>query len=274
MYPFKPLILAGGTKCSTIPDAWYQLVRACIKRELGYSREYKIDAGSYAGSSRLELDFAFVEISHPWIRPFAPDIPESLGIPSPIDDEYVERYFSKLANPRDVDPNEHYTYAQDLAWQVEWVINHYVQAGVGNNHCYMTIGRPETLYYYDKTVDYREHIEALGRQSKALIMQRDINNFMNEKEDGTSQCLRGIDTAIKDGIMCWHVYFRSWSLWGGLPANLAAIQIMKEYMVGRLNNRGLRIEDGPLLASCMKLHLYSHEFDVAKMRMYTNCMDK
>ena len=78
----------------------------------------------------------------------------------------------------------------------------------------------------------------------------------------------GIDTAIKDGIMYWHVYFRSWSLWSGFPSNLAALQIAKEYMVGRLRDHGLEIKDGPLLASSMKLHLYEHEFDLAKMRMY------
>ena len=265
---FKPLILAGDYACTTIADAWYQLVRACIKEDLGYSKKYRITSGSFAGSHRMELDFAMVQINSPWTRPFAPEIPSGLCIPQPTDDKYIEEYARKLIDPEAVDPNEHYTYAQDLSWQLEWVINHYNKAGTGNNHCYMTIGRPETLYYYDRTVDYTDVINVTDRKTKKQIWKRKISNSMNGDEPGTSQCLRGIDTAIKDGIMYWHVYFRSWSLWSGFPSNLAALQIAKEYMVLRLKDHGLEIKDGPLLSSCMKLHLYEHEFDLAKMRMY------
>ena len=41
-------------------------------------------------------------------------------------------------------------------------------------------------------------------------------------------CLRHIDTRIQDGKLHFYPYFRSWDLWGGFPANLGGIQLMKE----------------------------------------------
>jgi hypothetical protein len=37
-------------------------------------------------------------------------------------------------------------------------------------------------------------------------------------------CLRSIDTRIQDDVLNFVVYFRSWDLWNGFPANLAAIR--------------------------------------------------
>ena len=51
-------------------------------------------------------------------------------------------------------------------------------------------------------------------------------------------CLRGIDTRIRDGRLHFFVYFRSWDLWNGFPANLAAIQLLKEYMAQEIGVAG------------------------------------
>src|SRR4030042_650896 len=56
-------------------------------------------------------------------------------------------------------------------------------------------------------------------------------------------CLRGIDTRIHDDKLHFFVYFRSWDLWAGFPSNLAAIQLLKEYMAGEIGG-----EDGELVA--------------------------
>jgi thymidylate synthase len=67
-------------------------------------------------------------------------------------------------------------------------------------------------------------------------------------------CLRSIDTRIQDGSLRFFVYFRSWDLWNGFPANLAAIQNLKEYMAGEM------------IVESKGLHLYGYAEDLAKLR--------
>jgi thymidylate synthase len=72
-------------------------------------------------------------------------------------------------------------------------------------------------------------------------------------------CLRGIDTRIRDGRLHFFVYFRSWDLWAGFPSNLAAIQLLKEYMSSEIG-----VDDGGLIASSKGLHLYQYAWDLAR----------
>jgi len=60
-------------------------------------------------------------------------------------------------------------------------------------------------------------------------------------------CLRSIFTRIQYGKLHFIIYFRSWDLWGGFPANLAGIQQMKEY-----------------IASSKGLHLYNYVWELAE----------
>lgn len=76
-------------------------------------------------------------------------------------------------------------------------------------------------------------------------------------------CLRVIDTRIKDNKLSFVVYFRSWDLYSGLPANLGAIQLMKEYMASEIG-----VEDGEIIASSKGLHLYDYVWDIAKQITY------
>jgi hypothetical protein len=55
-------------------------------------------------------------------------------------------------------------------------------------------------------------------------------------------CLRSIDTRIQNDTLHFCVYFRSWDLWGGLPANLAGIQNLKEYMATEIG-----VKDGEMI---------------------------
>jgi thymidylate synthase len=240
-----------------IPDAWYQLLRAAVER----GREYTVTQGS-TPTKRWEIDFASVQISHPGTRPLTPDIPVHIGIPNPVDPEYVENYLpyymTDISQPR-----EHYTYGQDLAWQIEWVIDYYKKFGPGNKHCYMTVGRPESLFFYDEDLDYHEEIELKDRATGKPVRQRTIDNGFNRKEPGTTQCLRGVDTAIKYGKLHFSIHFRSWNLWNGLPANLACLQMVKEYMADQIG-----VEDGEMFITCLKLGLEESVFDIAKLRLY------
>ncbi|MQY73647.1 MAG: thymidylate synthase, partial [Dehalococcoidia bacterium] len=56
------------------------------------------------------------------------------------------------------------------------------------------------------------------------------------------------------------VYFRSWDLWAGFPSNLAAIQLLKEYMASEIG-----VEDGEIIAMSKGLHLYEYSWELAKI---------
>ncbi|MFC2040763.1 hypothetical protein ACFLTY_00365, partial [Chloroflexota bacterium] len=51
----------------------------------------------------------------------------------------------------------------------------------------------------------------------------------------------------------------SWDLWAGFPSNLAAIQLLKEYMSSEIG-----VGDGELIASSKGLHLYDYSWDLAR----------
>ncbi len=244
-------------KATTIPDLWFQLVREAVLS----GREYLVTAGS-TPTRRWELDFVSAQITHPGTRPLEPDIPPHLGIPNPVDPGYAEQYLPYYMTDNR-QPGEHYTYGQDMAWQIEWIIDYYKKNGPGTKHCYMTIGRPESLYYYDDTVDYQESIRVTDRKTGEAKRTRDLDNFFNRNHPGTTQCLRGVDTSIKYGKLHFSIHFRSWNLWSGLPANLACLQMVKEYMAQQIE-----VEDGEMFVTCMKLGLAESVFDIAKLRTY------
>ena len=160
-------------------------------------------------------------------------------------------------------PGEHYTYGQDLSWQIEWIIDYYKKNGPGTKHCYMTVGRPESLWFYDDTVDYTEHIMVKNRKTGTPVVTRSIDNAFNQNSAGTTQCLRGIDTAIKYGKLVFSIHFRSWNLWAGLPANLGCLQMVKEHMADQIG-----VEDGEMFIACLKLGLSEVCFDLARLRLY------
>jgi thymidylate synthase len=76
-------------------------------------------------------------------------------------------------------------------------------------------------------------------------------------------CLRLIDTRVRYGKLHFVVYFRSWDLWAGFPANLAGVQLLKEYMAQQIGT-----EDGEIIAVSKGMHLYDYTWDLAKLRTY------
>lgn len=210
-----------------LPEAWF----LCIKELFEWGHEYKIDKSSSGQIKRLEFDFVTVRIRFPGIRPLVPDVPPGMGFPPPASTEYIERDYLSYLITSDKKEGEDYTYGQDLEEQIERVIKYYQQHGHNLNHCYMAVGDKNTLKLY-------------------------------EKPGGTSQCLRGIDTRIRYGKLHLFPYFRSWDLWGGFPANLAAMQLMKEYMAASIG-----VEDGEIVACSKGLHLYDYSWELAKTRI-------
>ncbi len=72
--------------------------------------------------------------------------------------------------------------------------------------------------------------------------------------------MRAIDTRIRDDKLNFIVYFRSWDLWAGFPSNLAALQLLKEYMASEIG-----VNDGELIASSKGLHLYDYAWELARL---------
>ncbi|UCG99932.1 MAG: thymidylate synthase [Deltaproteobacteria bacterium] len=196
----------------------------CVYQILEKGRRYTIDRGSFKGQERLEFDYITVNIKFPGTRPLLPDIPPSLGIPNPVSNDYLEQYLPYLMTSAKKE-GEEYTYGQYLEPQIKEVIRMYREDGHGTNQAYMTVGDPETIYLKDPP------------------------------------CLRGIDTRIKDRRLHFIVYFRSWDLWNGFPANLGAIQLLKEYMA-----ESIGVEDGEIIATSKGLHLYDYIWELAKLR--------
>ncbi len=191
----------------------------CLRKTLTEGSEYKIERGSYAGQNRKELDFAVVQVMNPGTRPLAPDVPE--GIPPPTSMEYVEGYLPYLMTAHK-GKGEQYTYGQYLETQIVEVIRMYTENGHNTNQAFMAVGDSQSIFLSDPP------------------------------------CLRGIDTRIRDNRLHFIVYFRSWDLWAGFPSNLAAMQLLKEYMAGEIG-----VDDGEIIASSKGLHLYEYAWEQA-----------
>ena len=226
-----------------LPDAWFQ----CVYELLDSGREYVIDHGSYVGQKRLEFDYVTVRIKYPGVRPMIPDIPAGLGIPNPVEEGYVETYLPYLMTPQK-QQNEDYTYGERLSgwrhvkangntWpgevevvnQIEAVIGMYKEKGFETNQAAMTVSVPSDIQLKDPP------------------------------------CLHHIDTRIKDQRLHFMVYFRSWDLWNGFPANLGGLQLLKEYMACEIG-----VSDGEIIAASKGLHLYDYVWELAALRTMRN----
>ncbi len=192
----------------------------CLGKTLTEGYEYKIERGSYAGERRKELDFVVVHVKNPGTKPLVPDVPQ--GVPAPTTMEYVENYLPYLMTGHKA-AGEQYTYGQYLEKQIPAVIRMYQDDGYNTNQAFMSVGDERSIFLSDPP------------------------------------CLRGIDTRIRDNRLNFIVYFRSWDLWAGFPSNLAAIQVLKEYMASEIG-----VDDGELIAFSKGLHLYEYTWELAK----------
>ncbi len=191
-----------------------------LRKTLACGYQYKIERGSFSGQKRLELGLVAVHIKNPGTRPLIPDVPP--GVPPPSTLEYVESYLPYLMTAHRAE-GEQYTYGQYLERQIPEVIKMYREQGPNTNQAYMAVGDADSIFLPDPP------------------------------------CLRGIDTRLKDNRLNFVVYFRSWDLWAGFPSNLAAIQLMKEYMASEIG-----VEDGELIGLSKGLHIYEYAWELAR----------
>jgi thymidylate synthase len=191
----------------------------CLRKTLIEGDDYTVLRGSYAGQTRKELEFAVIQIKNPGARPLIPDVPP--GVPPPTSMDYVEKYLSYIMTSHKSE-GEQYTYGQYLEKQIAEVIKMYRRDGPHTNQAFMTVGDSNSILLDDPP------------------------------------CLRAIDTRIRAGRLHFFVYFRSWDLWAGFPSNLAAIQLLKEYMASEIG-----AGDGELVVMSKGLHLYKYSWQQA-----------
>lgn len=258
-----------------LPDAWFQ----CIYTILEKGKVFTIDKGSYSGQRRLEYDYVTINIRHPGTKPLLPQIPAHYGIPNPVSDEYLDKYLPYLMTS-DVKENESYTYGQRLTeYEIpesylvrteEDIVDcsrepiYHIETELWENKEIINSGPSFSFPAFLNQIEY-----AIWRYKKSGFRNNQITLQVAHPSDMLIKdppCLRQIDTRIQDNKLHFFVYFRSWDLWNGFPANLGAIQLLKEYMAENIG-----VGDGEMVASSKGLHLYDHCFDIAKvLRMKEN----
>ena len=249
-----------------LPDLWFQAVSDILE----HGRRFTIDRGSYAGQTRLEYDFFAGHIKFPGTLPLLPDIPKAIGIPNPVEHDYLyggegydRAYIEYLMSPRK-EPGESYTYGErltkapitgnKLTWWKEGNPDIVDKREVDGNIVFEEDGNLYLNQIEWVIATYKKH----GERNNQMVLQ------VAEPSDVTlidPPCLRHIDTRIQDGELRFFVYFRSWDLWNGLPANLGAIQNLKEYMADEIG-----VKDGEMIVESKGLHLYGYAEDLAKLR--------
>ena len=208
-------------EATTLSDAWFQTLYRCVDE----GNTFVISKGSYAGLTRMELDYTTIHIKYPHITPLLPQLNPALNIPNPVADDYLNDYLPYLMTGEEKE-GEDYTYGERLCGtydQIDNLIRTYKHKGYRNNQMILQVGSPTDMQLDDPP------------------------------------CLRHIDTRIQDGKLHFFPYFRSWDLYGGFPANLAAIELMKQYCASEIG-----VENGEMIASSKGLHVYDYAFEIAE----------
>jgi len=238
-------------EATTIPDSWFQCVSKV--QEVGF--RYVIQQGSFVGQTRLEFDWITICISHPYSEPYdtmLPEIPQHLGIPNPVAKGYIEQYLPYIMTDLKK-KSEDYTYGERLT---RAPMSTKIIAGSSITK----ISSHEELWRLTR-VDQIEHfIEVLKNTPNT---NQAILQIGQPSDCGLDDppCLRHIDMRVKDKMLIFYPYFRSWDLWSGMAPNLAAIAILQKYMADEIG-----VASGEIIASSKGLHLYGYVEQLAKLR--------
>ncbi len=247
-------------EATSLSDAWFQAVYKCIET----GRDHTIDRGSYEGQKRLEFDYITLHIKYPGVRPLLPRIPGHYGLPNPVGDDYLDDYVPYLMTGA-LKPGESYTYGQRICkYPLPPEYHDYSSSSNAD------ILVQERDIWENENIIVRENGNLYLNQIELLIWTYKNKGFRNNQMVlqvahpcdmllADPPCLRSIDTRIQDGKLHFIIYFRSWDLWGGMPANLAGIQVMKEYIASEIG-----VDDGAMIASSKGLHLYDYVWELAE----------
>lgn len=250
-------------EATDLPDAWFSTIYKCL--EVG--RDFTIDKGSYEGQKRLEFDYITIHIRYPNTLPLLPSIPANYNIPNPVSDSYLTDYIPYLLTG-EVKKGESYTYGSRICKAV--ISNEFNKkihrSDISNKeklkkiflNYYFEESDYIINYWYVNQIEYIIHrykTEGYRTNQCTLQIAQSSDIILNDPP-----CLRHIDTRIQDGKLHFFPYFRSWDLWGGMPANLAAIVTLQEYMASEIG-----VEVGEIIASSKGLHLYDYTWQLAEI---------
>lgn len=246
-------------KATSLSDAWFQTLHQCVEQ----GREFVIDEGSFKGQKRLEFDYITIQIIHPDMGDLLPKVNPVLGFPDPVDQNYLDDYLPYLMTGEEKE-GEAYTYGQrickaklsdfwennpDLYIDFKEIPTHCIMDNTngGDFKPHIFINQMELMIWIYKNKGYRNNqmILQVGQPSDMILLD--------------PPCLRHIDTRIQDGKLHFFPYFRSWDLFGGFPANLAAIELMKQYCAAEIG-----VGNGEIIASSKGLHIYDYVFEIAE----------
>ena len=268
-------------EANTLEDAWF----LTLYRIIDEGRVYTIDRGSFAGQKRLEFDYVTIKIKNPSKGNLIPKIPEIYNIDNPVCDGYVEDYCQRYLMGHELAKNESYTYGQRITrYPISEPIEFF------NQPEYKDILIQDIPILLEKGIIIKEvtsNEDEIGPEASVEFLKVTTKFYLNQIEliiwlyqnkghrnnqtvlqithptDMLLQdppCLRQIQCRVQDGALHFFIYFRSWDLWNGFPANLGGIQILKMYMAEMIG-----VEDGEIIASSGGLHVYDYAFDIAKM---------
>jgi len=246
----------------TLPDAWFQLLYKCIEK----GREFIIDKGSFKGQKRLEFDWVTCHIIHPDKGELLPQLAEGSTIPNPVADDYLDDYLPYLMTGEEKE-GESYTYGQRIC---ACILEPNFISCYNDDDYKNIINQDIDKIKNNKEILNRQYNDWLLNQMELLIWTYKNKGYRNNQmimqvgqpTDMILQdppCLRHIDTRIQDGKLHFMPYFRSWDLFGGFPANLAAIEIMKQYCASQIG-----VKNGEIIASSKGLHIYDYVWELAE----------
>jgi thymidylate synthase len=255
-------------EANDLSDAFFQTIYKIL--EVG--REFIIDRGSFAGQKRLEFDYYTCRIKYPGTLPLLPKINPLLGLPDPVAEGYLDEYLPYLMTGAEK-PGESYTYGSRICNTPFEFLEQ-----IGDNSRIMIKEREVfadkkiVTSKYDQTKDgadlfsdihFLNQMELMiwtyknkGPRNNQMVLQIAQPSDMLLQD---SPCLREIDTRIQDGKLHFFPQFRSNDMWGGFPANLAAIELMKQYCAAEIG-----VESGEIIYSSKGAHIYDHVWEIAE----------
>ncbi len=253
-----PMLEPLFIKATSLSDAWFQTLYRCVES----GRSFTIDRGSFKGQKRLEFDYITIHITHPSSIPLLPKVNPALGFPDPVDEDYLDDYLPYLMTGEEKE-GESYTYGQRICkCELAYLPDDYKK---------MTeILIQEQEIWEDRNILVKDGDQYFVNQMELMIWTYKNSGHRNNQmimQVGQPTdmvlvdppCLRHIDTRIQDGKLHFFPYFRSWDLYGGFPANLAAIEMMKQYCAEQIG-----VENGEIIASSKGLHIYDYVFEIAE----------
>jgi|AntAceMinimDraft_10_1070366.scaffolds.fasta_scaffold62562_2 thymidylate synthase len=164
--------------------------------------------------------------------------------------------------------------------QLELLIWTYKNKGYRNNQMCLQVAKPEDMLLCDppclRHIDTRiqnnlekekiKLIDLLTHYGISFDFSIATNEYLKDcfisacKDQGNLFDVEGQLKNCEVPELHFYPYFRSWDLWGGFPANLAAIELMKQYVALEIG-----VENGEMIASSKGLHIYNYVWKLAEI---------